>query len=260
MGGFRGSRRARDVHLFPTPLRRQAAPCHRRRAEAAARRHDAVADRILVPVRQWLARREIPRRSPGGQGRRSEGGGPLARNGHWLRRMTIRQPPARLPAPEYADMRRGTVLHRVHLTTYRAAEFNPGLGGPMRFAPFNDSTGTVVPSLYASTTLRAAVHETIFHDIPEDAATKTVRLKEVHGRTHSEIENVRDQRLVALRNPTLGRWGISRNELISSSPAQYGQTVCGRKQSTDTFRRPTVSTGLPTSATPTAPVSSLATV
>ena len=122
-------------------------------------------------------------------------------------------------------MRQGTVLHRVHRTTYRGAEFNPGLGAPTRFAPFNDSAAMAVPSLYASTTLRAAVHETIFHDIPANARTKTVRLREVHLRTHSEIETVRDLRLVELRNPTLGRWGISRNDLISSSPVLYGQTV-----------------------------------
>ena len=139
--------------------------------------------------------------------------------------MTIRQPPAPLVGPRYEVLRRGTILHRVHLTTYRAAEFNPGLGGPTRFAPFNDGAGTVVPSLYASATLRAAIHETIFHDVPADAATRTVRLREIHIRTHSKIELVRDLRLVALRNPTLGRWGISRNELISSSPAQYGHTA-----------------------------------
>lgn len=139
--------------------------------------------------------------------------------------MTIRLPPAQLTAPEYADMRQGTILHRVHRTTYRAAQFNPGLGGPTRFAPFNDSAGVPVPSLYAGTTLRAAIHETIFHDIPANAGTKAVRRQEVHMRTHSEIELVRDLRLVALRNPTLGRWRISRNDLISSSPALYGQTV-----------------------------------
>ncbi len=139
--------------------------------------------------------------------------------------MAIRQPPAQLQAPEYAALPQGTVLHRVHLTAYRGAEFNPGRGGPTRFAPFNDGAGTVVPSLYASTTLRAAIHETLFHDIPANARTRTARLREVHLRTHSEIETVRDLRLVALRNPTLARWGISRNKLISSSPALYEQTV-----------------------------------
>ena len=80
-------------------------------------------------------------------------------------------------------------------------EFNPGLGGPTRFAPFEDDAGRIVPSLYASSTLRAAIHETIFHDTPANAAIKTVRVREIRLRTHSEIELVRDLRLVELRNP-----------------------------------------------------------
>ena len=139
--------------------------------------------------------------------------------------MTIRKPPSPLTSPHFAVLPLGTALHRVHRTTYRAAEFNPGLGGPTRFAPFNDSTGAPVPSLYASATLRAAIHETIFHDIPANATTRTVRLNEVHSRTHSEFLTNRDLRLVELRNVTLSKWGISRRDLISSSPALYGQTV-----------------------------------
>ena len=82
-----------------------------------------------------------------------------------------------------------------------------------------------MPSLYASATLRAAIHETIFHDIPAHARIKTVRLNEVHLRTHSELTTNRDLRLVELRAVPLGKWGISRRDLISSSPALYGQTV-----------------------------------
>ncbi len=82
-----------------------------------------------------------------------------------------------------------------------------------------------MPSLYASATLRAAIHETIFHDIPANARTKTVRLNEVQSRTHSELLTNRDLRLVELRNVTLGKWGISRRDLISSSPSAYGETV-----------------------------------
>ena len=116
-------------------------------------------------------------------------------------------------------------MHRVHRTTFRAAEFNSGAGGPTRFAPFNDSTGAPVPSLHASASLRAAIHETIFHDIPANARIRTVRLNEVHIRTHSELLTNRDLRLVELRNVTLGKWGISRRDLISSGPALYGQTA-----------------------------------
>ena len=139
--------------------------------------------------------------------------------------MAIRKPPSPLTSPHFAVLPRGTVLHRVHRTTYRAAQFNPGFGGSTRFAPFKDGTGTHVPSLYASATLRAAIHETIFHDIPANATIKTVRLNDVHIRTHSELRTNRELVLVELRNVPLGNWGISRRDLISSSPALYGQTV-----------------------------------
>ena len=127
--------------------------------------------------------------------------------------------------PERATLPQGSLLHRVHRTDFRAAQFNPGLGGPTRFAPFSGPAGTPVPSLYAASTLRAAIHETIYHDIPASALIKTVRVNDVQSRTHSELRTARDLRLIELRNVTLGRWGISRAELISSCAAQYDQTV-----------------------------------
>ena len=139
--------------------------------------------------------------------------------------MTIRKPPSPLTSPDLAVLPRGTALHRVHRTNLRAAQFNPGLGAPTRFAPFYDGAGVPVPSLYATTTLRAAIHETIFHDIPASAKNKTVRLDDVHIRTHSKLLTNRDLQLVELRSVTLSKWGISRSDLISSSPVLYGQTV-----------------------------------
>ena len=139
--------------------------------------------------------------------------------------MKIRKPPSPLSSPHFAVLTQGTVLHRIHRTTCRAAQFNPGLGGPARFAPFNDDTGAPVPSLYASDSLRAAIHETIFHDIPPRARIKTVRLNDVRIRTHSELLANRDLRLVELRNVPLNNWGISRTELISASPNLCDQTV-----------------------------------
>ena len=139
--------------------------------------------------------------------------------------MSIPSPPAPLAAPRYTVLHQGAVLHRVHLSAYRAAQFNPGLGGPTRFAPIEDRAGNPVPSLYASATVRSAIHETIFHDIPANAACKTVRLDDVRRRSHSLLAVRRVLRLVELRNPALGKWGISREELISSGPAFYGLTA-----------------------------------
>lgn len=139
--------------------------------------------------------------------------------------MKIPKPPTPLTGAQYATLPQGSMLHRVHRTTFGAAQFNPGRGGPTRFAPLSDSAGRPVPSLYAASTLRAAIHETIFHDIPARAMIKTVRRNDVQSRTHSELLTVRDLRLVELRSVTLGSWGISRRDLISSCAAQFGQTV-----------------------------------
>ena len=139
--------------------------------------------------------------------------------------MTIRNPPSLLASPQFSILNQGTGLHRVHQTSLRAAQFNPGRGGPTRFAPFDDGNGAPVSSLYASSTLRAPIHETIFHDVSASARTKTVRLDEVYTRRHSELRANRVLRLVELRNVTLGNREVSRRGLISSSPALYGETV-----------------------------------
>ena len=139
--------------------------------------------------------------------------------------MAIRRPPSPITSPQFSVLGPDTELHRVHRTAFRPAEFNPGAGGQTRFAPFSDSAGVPVPSLYASVTLAAAIHETILHDVPASAAIKTVRLNEVYERTHSVLRTNRILRLVELRNVTLGKWGISRRDLITSGPAMYGETV-----------------------------------
>ena len=56
-----------------------------------------------------------------------------------------------------------------------------------------------------------------------------MRLNELCSRTHSGLRTNRTLRLVELRNVTLGNWSISGRELITSSPALYGQTVLWAK-------------------------------
>lgn len=82
-----------------------------------------------------------------------------------------------------------------------------------------------MPSLYAGSTVRAAIHETIFHDIPANASIKTVPRQNVLIRSHSEVQTVRALKLIELRNVNLNAWGITRRELIASSPKLYAQTA-----------------------------------
>ena len=84
----------------------------------------------------------------------------------------IQSPPARLEEPNISVLAGGTVVHRVHAPGFGGNAFNPCRGGPSRFAPIQNTHGECVPSLYAATSLPAAIFETLFHDIPLEATTE----------------------------------------------------------------------------------------
>ncbi len=133
--------------------------------------------------------------------------------------MSIRKPASNLKAPNEYIMPKGTVVHRIHLTRFGSASFNPCLGQPTRFAPIQDSSGNCVPSLYAGSNFEAAVFETLFHDVGTRGEVKTVPKRSLTERTHSAIQIKRDVRLAKLFAPDLKPWQISRQSLVGSSPA-----------------------------------------
>lgn len=139
--------------------------------------------------------------------------------------MSIKAPPVPLHTPNFKVLKRGTVLHRVHLTRFAGNAFNPCAGGQTRFAPIADAGGQCVPSLYAGSSLNSAIYETIFHDVPAKAAFKTVRRQDVHRRSHTELILQADLNMVSLRAVDLRKWRIKRQELIGSSAKLYGQTA-----------------------------------
>ena len=139
--------------------------------------------------------------------------------------MSIRTPSATLANPNIVALSAGTILHRVHDRNFRANSFNPCRGASTRFAPINDLKGICVPSLYAANTLEAAIHETIFHDIPVRTKRKTVPRTLVQSRAHGQLGVLRDLHLASLRGPDLRRWRISRNSLIATSPNLFPVTA-----------------------------------
>ena len=151
--------------------------------------------------------------------------------------MSIRKPPAKLASPNVTVLRAGKRLHRVHHSSFAANDFNPCRGGATRFAPIHDAGGRCVPSLYTGSTLEAAIHETIFHDIPARARIKTVPKRNVSSRAHGELELTRDLQLATLRTPDLKKWRIRRTDLIASSPTLYGDTAEWAKAIHDQFSR-----------------------
>lgn len=134
-------------------------------------------------------------------------------------------PPRKLPEPNVVEYPAGLVLHRAHLREYAGNSFNPCQGPPTRFAPIKDRYGNCVPSLYAGSSVAAAIYETVFHDIPAGASRKTVPLGQVTARLHSALVLGRVLRLVNLREPDLNRWGLRREELVGSPPTHYSATA-----------------------------------
>ena len=122
-------------------------------------------------------------------------------------------------------MSAGEVLHRVHARALVGNAFNPCQGGRTRFAPIRDAKGHCVPSLYAGSTVEAAIYETVFHDIPLSADRKAVPRDAVEQRNHSTLLVRRELRLASLRAPDLMKWGVRREQLVGSLPTQYDRTA-----------------------------------
>lgn len=134
-------------------------------------------------------------------------------------------PPDQLRQPNTSVLRAGSILHRVHLTAFGGAAFNPCRGRPTRFAPIHDGNGACVPSLYAGSTVDAAIFETIFHDVPATALFKTVPRQDVTARSHSVLETTRDVILASLRAPDLKKWSLERAQLVAAPASHYSETA-----------------------------------
>ncbi|MCE2452384.1 MAG: RES family NAD+ phosphorylase [Nitrospinae bacterium] len=160
--------------------------------------------------------------------------------------MSIRIPPSALAEPNLVTLEAGALVHRVHDRNYGAVDFNPCRGSPTRFAPVYDAAGACVPSLYAADTLEAAIHETIFHDVPVTAKRKTVPRTLAQSRAHARLEVLRDLRLASLRGPDLKRWRIGRSSLIGASPKP--KPPDGRAPYTTSFPKSMACSGPRTSA------------
>ena len=80
-----------------------------------------------------------------------------------------------------------TTMYRVHETIYAVDEFNSNRKGNARFSPILDPSGNVIPRLYAATTPRGALMESIFRDVPYRSGLKHMDLKRLEGRACSTL-------------------------------------------------------------------------
>lgn len=81
----------------------------------------------------------------------------------------------------------GQTMYRVHELIYAADQFNPSSKGNARFSPIKDRAGNVIPTLYAATTPRGALMESVFRDVPYHTGFKHVDARRLKGRACSTL-------------------------------------------------------------------------
>jgi hypothetical protein len=96
---------------------------------------------------------------------------------------------------------------------------------PRRFSPVRD-VDAVVPVLYAGQDLTCALGETVFHDLDDDPriAQEVLRADLLTLRA-STLEVRRDLILGDLRDPALSTYGVTREQVVATSPAAYPTTA-----------------------------------
>jgi hypothetical protein len=121
-------------------------------------------------------------------------------------------------------------MHRVHKTAYAVDQFNPSPKGNARFSPIHDPSGSVIPTLYAATTPRGALMESIFRDVPYRAGFKNVATKRLEGKVCSTLRFRTNFHLLDLSKVALRGIGIQPRQLIDTSKAHYPVTRAWAEQ------------------------------
>lgn len=123
------------------------------------------------------------------------------------------------------DLAKGTSLFRVHSKKYKADQYNPSTVGNARFSPIMDSSGAVIPTIYAAESIAAALMETVFHDVSHALQLKTVDSSlKIDPNAHCELLTSRDMKLAVLYGAPMRGLGITEGELIHSTAADYEET------------------------------------
>jgi len=115
-------------------------------------------------------------------------------------------------------------MHRVHATIYAVNQFNPSAKGNARFSTIHDPSGSVIPTLYAATTARGALMESVFRDVPYRAGFKNVDPKRLEGKFCSTLLFQRDFQLLDLSKVALRGIGIKPRQLIDTTKVHYPVT------------------------------------
>jgi hypothetical protein len=95
----------------------------------------------------------------------------------------------------------------------------------------------VIPTLYAATSPRGALMESVFRDVPYRAGFKNVDPKRLQGRACSTLRFQKDFQLLDLSKVALRGIGIQPLQLIDTTKAHYPVTRLWAEQVYESFTR-----------------------
>lgn len=139
-------------------------------------------------------------------------------------------PPKHPPGPgeiihlRYTTLKAGRILHRFHMQKFHGCAFNDTDRGNARFSPIRDSSGVIIPTIYAGSTFDCAAMETVFRDVTYEPPPKYLQKAKLTGSRYSVLEVMEDLKLIDLSSKALRSLNISRNELIDTEGNLYPTT------------------------------------
>lgn len=117
-------------------------------------------------------------------------------------------------------------LWRVYSQSFGAAGFNAIAKGYARFSPLTRADSSVVPTLYAGTTLDVALMEIVLRDVPTPSVGYQLMLPErgVEPRRVTELVLSQPLRMVDFSAIGLRRIGLDRSDVIDCNSSNYPAT------------------------------------
>lgn len=123
------------------------------------------------------------------------------------------------------------IWYRVHdldprTGKYTAAAFNDSGRGNARFSPLRrPDSGDVIPTIYAASTMRGAIMETVLHDVPVPASGYIHDIeRDLVSNLHMSSIEVQELRLVNLTSTGLRAAGLKHSDLFDDDKLDYPRT------------------------------------
>lgn len=115
-----------------------------------------------------------------------------------------------------AHLELGRMLYRVHPTALAAGRLNASGRGETRFAPLAGGAHA-----YLADTATVALLETCFHDVHQEVPRVVYAATDLAGRSLSGMVITGRMALADLRDEQLLRLGLTRKQLVATTPAHY---------------------------------------